>query len=626
MIADLFVDLFVNLLVERSVHRFALSLLLLALSALIALPLMGASAAPDAERPVRLCVDPAWAPFEYLDKQGQHQGMAAEYWQRMTDRVGLRTEIVPTESWEESLEKAKRRECDVLTLAMKTPGRSQHWLFTKPYVSYPFVLATRSGAPSVSRLEEVADKTLAAVKGYAYTELVRERYPQIRFIEVENISEGLERVRRGEAYGLIDSLATVAFAIQQAQLHELKVAGRFADRWDLAIAVRNDRPEWLPFFDAMTQSLTAEDRREIENRWLAAWIESPPDLRWLWASLVVLALSALLAGFFSWRQRQSSKQTALLEQLNAALTEARDRAERSEARYAELAGQSRSYAWDVDQDGYYTDVSDSVETVLGYRPEELIGRAFWDIMPAEERDQMRDLGLAMIREGDCLAGFENQVVDCNGRRLWVSTSGMPMRDQSGEIVGFRGIDIDVDERRQQRDLLQYYAFYDGLTEIANRRLFLERLDAAIAHFVRHAMSVAVLAFDLDHFKVVNDTYGHAAGDALLRQFATLAQSCLRRGDLLARLGGEEFAALLFETNAEGALQTAERIRACVAAEPRIFESHQIALTVSIGVTCIRENDSPESLLARADASLYAAKQLGRNRVVIHDSIPAAEVA
>lgn len=607
-------------------HRFPLSFLLLTLLALAPVPLMGASAVPDAERPVRLCVDPSWAPFEYVDNQGRHQGMSADYWQRMTERAGLRTEILLTQSWEESLEKAKRRECDVLTLAMKTPDRSQHWLFTEPYVSYPFVLATRSEAPSVSRLEEVADKTLAAVKGYAYTELVRERYPRIRFIEVENITEGLERVRRGEAYGVIDSLATVAYAIQQAQLHELKVAGRFADRWDLAIGVRNDRPEWLPFFDAMAQSLTTEDRREIENRWLAAWIESPPDLRWLWASLGVLVLSTLIAGFFIWRHRQSSKQTALLEQLNAALTEARDRAECSEARYAELANQSRSYAWDTDDKGFYTDVSDSVETVLGYRPEELIGRPFWDIMPAEEREHVRDLGLAMIHEGTYLAGFENQVVDRNGRRLWVSTSGMPIQDQSGQVIGFRGIDIDVDERRQQRDLLQHYAFYDGLTEVANRRLFLERLDAAIAHFGRHGQIVAVLGFDLDHFKAVNDTYGHAAGDALLCQFATLTQGCLRRGDLLARLGGEEFGALLFETGPEGAMQTAERIRACIAAEPRTFESHQIALTVSIGVTCIRENDSPESLLARADASLYVAKQTGRNRVVLHDcDQPAAPV-
>lgn len=596
-------------------HRSALATLLLALNTGFA----AASVVPDAERPVRLCVDPFWAPFEYLDEDGRHQGMAADYWQRMTERFGLRTEVVPATSWEEALEKAKRRECDVLTLAMQTPERSEHWLFTEPYVSYPFVLATRSEAPSINRLDQVGDKTLAAVKGYAYTELARARYPRIRFVEVETITEGLERVRRGEAYGLIDSLATVAYAIQQAQLHELKVAGRFADRWELAIAVRRDRPEWLPFFEAMTASLTAEDRREVENRWLAAWIESPPDMRWIWTSLGALVLLALVAGVLSWRQRRTSRQAALLGQLNAALTEARDRAERSEARYAELAKQSRSYAWDVDCNGVYTDLSDSVETVLGYRPAELVGRAFWELMPPEDQARMHDMGLAIIRDGRFLAGLENQVVARDGRRLWVATSGMPIRDESGVIIGFRGIDIDVDERRRQRDLLQRYAFYDALTEIPNRRLFLERLNGAIAHFTRHGLSFAVLAFDLDHFKRVNDHYGHAAGDALLREFVEKAQVCLRQGDLLARLGGEEFAALLFETTVEGALQTAERIREHIAAAPITFNSRQIGLTVSIGVSAMREGDTPESLLARADRALYAAKQAGRNSVRSHEA-------
>jgi diguanylate cyclase (GGDEF)-like protein/PAS domain S-box-containing protein len=599
------------------VYRFD-RLSLLSVLLLLALPRVVSSAVPDAERPVRLCVDPAWAPFEYLDEQGQHRGMAAEYWQRMTERSGLRTEVVVTTSWEASLARAKRRDCDLLTLAMKTPERSEFWLFTEPYVSYPFVLATRAEAPSVSRLAEVADKTLAAVKGYAYTELVRQRYPRIRFLEVENIAEGLERVRRGEAYGLIDSLATVAFAIQQAQLHELKVAGRFEDRWELSIAVRNDRPEWLPFFSAMTQTLTADDRGEIENRWLAAWVESPPDLRWLWVSIVVLALSALVVAFFVWRQRQATRLAVQLEQLNQALTQARDLAERSEARYAELAKQSRSYAWDVDADGLYTDVSASVETVLGYRPEALLGLGFWEIIPAEQQVQVRELGLSVIREGRSLAGFENQVVDRGGRVLWVSTSGVPIRDEAGAILGFRGIDIDVDERRRQRDLLQHYAFHDGLTGIANRRLFLERLEDALAHVDRHELRFSVLLVDLDHFKRINDTYGHAAGDALLCQFAERAQGCLRRGDLLARLGGEEFAVLLFESSAEGAVQTAERMRAAIAAEPMTHECEQIPLRVSIGVARIRQADTPESLLARADAALYAAKQSGRNRVVLED--------
>ncbi|WPL15639.1 putative diguanylate cyclase YdaM [Thiorhodovibrio winogradskyi] len=594
--------------------RFAATLL-------FAVATLSANPAPDAERPVRLCIDPDWAPFEYLDDQDRFRGMSADYWQRMSERAGLATELVVTKSWQESLDKAKARECDLLTLAMKTPERTQHWLFTTPYVSYPFVLVTRSEIPAVDSLEAVADKTLAAVSGYAYTELVRTRYPSIGFIEVSNVAEGLEKVRRGEAYGMLDSLATVATAIRAAKLHELKIAGRFTENWELAIAVRNDRPDWLPFFETMVDSLTEEDHREIENRWLAAWIEAPADLRWLKAALAIVLAFGLIAGFFIWRQAVMRRQAKALEQINTALRQARDRAEKSEQRYAELARQSRSIAWDVDLDGSYTDVSESVETVLGYRPEQLIGRPFWDIMPAANQERMRRLGLTFIREGRSIAGFENQLLDNHGRALWVTSSGIPLHDDQGQIIGFRGIDMDIDERYRQRDLLQRYAFFDGLTEVANRRLFLDRLSDAIARYERHGAGFALLSFDLDHFKEINDNHGHAAGDAVLRGFAEQASGCLRQGDLLARLGGEEFAALLLEADLEGALQTATRIRQRIEATPVTFGNKAITVTVSIGATLMQPGDDSDSLLARVDSALYQAKRTGRNRVVIREIEP-----
>jgi diguanylate cyclase (GGDEF)-like protein/PAS domain S-box-containing protein len=601
---------------SRSCHAVRASIWAAALT--FAAAVASANPAPDAERPVRLCIDPDWAPFEYLDEQQRFSGMSADYWRLMSERAGLATEVVITESWQASLEKARARECDVLTLAMSTPERAEYWLFTKPYVSYPFVLVTRSEAPAVDSLADVADKTLAAVAGYAYTELMRQRYPGIRFTEVTNLAEGLEKVRRGEAYGMLDSLATVATAIRAAKLHELKVAGRFAENWELAIGVRNDRPEWLPFFDAMVDSLTDGDRHAIENRWLAAWVEAPADLRWLRVALGALLASALIAGFFIWRQIETRRHAKALEQINAALRQARDRAEQSEQRYAELARQSRSFAWDVDLNGVFTDVSDSVEVVLGYRPEQIIGRPFWEMVPAEEQARMRECGLRSIRQGRAIAGIENQLVDNQGRALWVSSTGFPIRDAEGQPIGFRGIDMDIDERHRQRELLQHYAFFDGLTEVANRRLFLDRLGEAIARFERQGAVFALLTFDLDHFKQINDSHGHAAGDAVLRAFAALASDCLRQGDLLARLGGEEFAALLFDTDLDGAQQTATRIRTRLEATPIAARDTQIAVTVSIGGTRVHPGDDSDALLARADAALYEAKDSGRNRVVLHD--------
>jgi two-component system cell cycle response regulator len=157
---------------------------------------------------------------------------------------------------------------------------------------------------------------------------------------------------------------------------------------------------------------------------------------------------------------------------------------------------------------------------------------------------------------------------------------------------------------------------DALTGVYNRKHFEERLSAEIAYALRHKADVALILFDVDHFKRVNDTYGHQAGDAVLRQLATRAAQRLRAEDVLARFGGEEFAVVLRGTSALGAGLVAERLRALVAVLPIVFEGAPIPITISAGCasleSCMRP--SAQELIAVADRRLYRAKNAGRNRV------------
>ncbi len=157
---------------------------------------------------------------------------------------------------------------------------------------------------------------------------------------------------------------------------------------------------------------------------------------------------------------------------------------------------------------------------------------------------------------------------------------------------------------------------DPLTGIANRAALDDSLQRELSHAQRQGSSCALMIIDIDHFKAVNDKYGHIIGDSALKAIAQRADQCKRDGDLLFRYGGEEFVILLRDTDLEGAQLLAERIRGCIASAPCHCAGIDLDITVSIGVSSLRKHDSPVTLFARADQALYSAKRSGRNQVCI----------
>ncbi len=173
--------------------------------------------------------------------------------------------------------------------------------------------------------------------------------------------------------------------------------------------------------------------------------------------------------------------------------------------------------------------------------------------------------------------------------------------------------------------LRRLAEMDPLTSVFNRRAFLTLLDKAISQAQRVQSGLHVLVIDLDHFKRINDTWGHKCGDDVLRHFVGLAAACLRNEDVMGRLGGEEFAIVLPGAGAEGAAAVAERLRTLVASQPVMTEHGPITLTVSVGVTQCVAGESSGAALQRADQAMYRAKELGRNQVHLQEA-PTAVVA
>ncbi len=251
------------------------------------------------------------------------------------------------------------------------------------------------------------------------------------------------------------------------------------------------------------------------------------------------------------------------------------------------------------------------EEIFGVFPEGLEGRnAVRLYVSPEDRD-------AWIQEVQTM-GFvydrEIRMKTLEGREFQALLSAAPLR-RDGEDVLLIGVS-DITRRKELEADLVRLAAIDGLTEILNRRSFMERSSMELKRAFRHHTPTSLLMIDIDHFKNVNDTYGHHVGDEVLRSLARRLAGELRREDLLGRIGGEEFAALLPQTGMEGALLAAERLRLAVENMSIPCDGWEIRITVSIGAGLQEEErvQDLERLLKRADRALYAAKQNGRNRV------------
>jgi len=252
---------------------------------------------------------------------------------------------------------------------------------------------------------------------------------------------------------------------------------------------------------------------------------------------------------------------------------------------------------------------------------ELLGKTDFDFYPESLaggffRDEQR-----VIDSGEPLVSRDEHVREADGRIRYILTTKVPLRDPDGKPVGIIGIGRNITalketeaELKKTREDLHFKASHDSLTSLLNRGAILEGLERELARSARDTLCVSVLLADLDHFKEVNDRYGHPVGDEVLREIACRLAGATRGYDLVGRYGGEEFLAVLTQCNASGAMNRAEQLRQVIAAAPISTRAGQINMTVSLGVLASVDWNNPgaELVLREVDVALYDAKAAGRN--------------
>lgn len=423
-------------------------------------------------------------------------------------------------------------------------------------------------------------------------------------------------------------------------------------------------------------------------------------------------------------------------ELEVVARESEERAlHRSARQYRQLVEATQDWLWEIDAEGRYTYASPSVRQLLGYRPDEVLGRTPFDLMPADEAERVAAIALPLIEARRPISLLENTNVARDGRRVVMETSGVPFFDSDGNFLGYRGIDRDVTERIEAQKKLHlaaqvleqtaegvliadadiriisvngafsrttgysaeevlgrnpsllasgrhdqpYYqamwrslndagqwqgeiwnrrkngdiypewltisaihdaqgqvthyaaifsdigsqehvrkrlhnmAYYDALTALPNRELFHDRLANALVRARRDHHHAALLFFDLDRFKNINDSLGHTVGDELLQRVAARLRTIVRESDTIARLGGDEFAVILGNIHdpAEAGAIAGKLVEAFGA--PYYIDHHELFVTTSIGIATFPEDgQTVETLLRNADTAMYRTKEMGRN--------------
>jgi diguanylate cyclase (GGDEF)-like protein len=279
----------------------------------------------------------------------------------------------------------------------------------------------------------------------------------------------------------------------------------------------------------------------------------------------------------------------------------------------------------IDKFGKYLDVIGGKERSLYHSGEFFINKYLHDVLPESLADKFMQTVTEAI-EDNSLKTLEYQLAkeDITGSPLggpksaqWFEGRVYPIKDKSGEINSVIWLAINITERKDLEDQLKELSEKDGLTGAYNRRYFMQIFDKEFSIAKRYKNKLSILLINIDNFKEVTDTYGHAGGDAILKRFAIYCEDILRDSDLFGRYGGEEFIVMLPSTPSLGAAIIAERIRANIDEMSVTYEKQPIEFTVSIGVSQALDTDSSsDAVLTRADSALYQAKKKGRNRIEI----------
>ncbi|WP_419765176.1 MAG: ABC transporter substrate-binding protein [Arcobacter sp.] len=547
------------------------------------------------KKKLKMCIDPNWLPFEKIEN-GKHVGMTAEYIKLFQEELAIPFELVSSKNWLDTIKLAENRSCDFVTIMMNTKKRRDYFNFTENLMNMPLVISTKADKPFINDISSVLSEKLAIVKGFAYSEILKKKYPNIKIVEVKDATEGLEKVNKNEVYGFIGVLPVIGYNIQENFSTNLKIAGKLDTTVGFPMATRNDEAILNDIINKLIINVPLEKNKEILNKWLSIKYEESIDYKTIFYVIGVFSIILLIIII----------KNQAIGKLNDKLS-----------KYLHVVDENVLTS-STDIKGNIVSASQAFCDISGYTKEELIGNNHRII---RHEDMPKELFVELwstISSGKTWKG-EIKNKNKNGDYYWVQASISPIFDEKNNIVGYTSIRQDITDKKK----IEKISITDELTNLYNRRYFNEVFENELNRAKRDNHFFALIILDIDFFKQYNDFYGHQKGDTVLKSVGKeLIDICKRSSDTAFRIGGEEFAIIFTPKDKEDAISFARLLNQKIE-ELKLEHKYNKAssyITASIGlyVDYGDEIDASEHIYNFADTALYKAKESGRNKFVLYE--------
>ncbi|MBU1168576.1 MAG: transporter substrate-binding domain-containing protein [Proteobacteria bacterium] len=342
---------------------------------------------------IRVGIDPDYPPFEWRDSRGQHQGISADFINRLEKQLGITLDVAPALTWTQVLEAARNRSIDLVACVSETPSRKEYLDFTQPYLSFPIVIITKTKESFISSLKDLNGKTVSVVRGYAAQESIEKSYPGIRLLLAKTPQEGLEQVSTGKSEACIENLAVAVYLMQKHNISNLKVAAPATGiaSTDFSMGVRSDWPELTSILTKALQSIPPEEQNAISSKWMSLRFEHVVKWQRVLKLFGGLSAAALIVfSFILYWNRKLAQEIAFRKQIEIQLKDAKNEAEQANrAKSIFLANMSH-------------EIRTPMNAILGY------SQLLQQPMLTEEHEKSVDI---IIRSGEHLLHLINDILE-----------------------------------------------------------------------------------------------------------------------------------------------------------------------------------------------------------------------